>query len=65
MADRPNVGRNRLEIGLWQGHSYHRRHRARMFFGLRHTVLDCLHDAIEAPVAPEPLPACEVGVARY
>ena len=29
---------NRLEIGLWQGHSSHRRHRARMLLGLRHAV---------------------------
>ena len=33
MADRPNVGGNRLEVGLWQDHSSHRWHRARMLLG--------------------------------
>src|SRR6202023_3713081 len=64
MADRPNVGGNRLEVALWQDHSSHRWHRARMLLGLRHAVRYRLRDALKASVAPQPFAAGEIGPDR-
>lgn len=46
MADRPDVGGNRFEVGLRQGLSSHRRHCARILLGLRHAARYRFCDAL-------------------
>ena len=64
MTDRPNIGGNRLEVGLWQVHPSHRRHCARMFLGLRHASFYRFLDALEAPITPQPSAGGEIGPDR-
>src|ERR1700736_3352307 len=60
MAERPDVGRNGVEVGLRKGDTTHRRHGAGMGLGLRHAILDRRFEALQASVAPQPFPIGQI-----
>src|ERR1700676_5308919 len=60
MAERPDVGRNGVQVGLRKGDTAHRRHGAGMGLRLSHAILDRRLEALQAAVAPEPLPIRQI-----